>query len=106
MAVQAALAAGADVTYASIDGGLAQDLTYAETTRWKIEFVKLPIETVYDSRLIAVKKGDNRLEAVLLNLLTQDTKTVVVDQVIVEMNGSFPTKSSSPACARIPPMTV
>lgn len=89
MAAQAAAATGADIVFATIDSGLAQDLTYAETTRWKIEFAKQSLEIMSDRRLVAVNKSNNRLEAVLLNLLTQDTQTVVVDQVIVEM-GTIP----------------
>ena len=88
-AAQAACKAGSEVTFASIDSGLAQDLTYAETTRWKIEFAKLPLETIYDCSLIAVSRRNNRLEASLLNLLTREVKTHLVDQVIVEM-GTIP----------------
>lgn len=89
MVVQVAHAAGAEVTFASIDGGLAQDLTYAETTRWKMEFARTPVETMQDYRLVSVNRINNRLEATLLNLLTTDLKVVTADQVIVDM-GTIP----------------
>jgi len=89
MVVQAARAAGAEITFASIDGSLAQDLTYAETTRWKMEFARTPVETMHDYRLVSVNSINNRLEATLLNLLTTDLKSVIADQVIVDM-GTIP----------------
>jgi 2,4-dienoyl-CoA reductase-like NADH-dependent reductase (Old Yellow Enzyme family) len=89
MVAQAAHAAGAEITFASIDGGLAQDLTYAETTRWKMEFARTPMQAMHDYRLVSVNRINNRLEATLLNLLTTDLKTITADQVIVDM-GTVP----------------
>lgn len=89
MAAQIAAQAGADVTFATIDGGLAQDLTYAETTRWKTEFARLGIEPKIDQRLLSVERKDNRLAVTLLNELTRNEVRHLVDQVIVDM-GTLP----------------
>lgn len=89
MAARIAAEAGADVTFATIDGGLAQDLTYAETTRWKTEFAGLGLEPKIDQRLISVERKDNRLAVTLLNELTRGEVHHLVDQVIIDM-GTIP----------------
>ncbi|MEQ8895702.1 MAG: FAD-dependent oxidoreductase [Roseovarius sp.] len=89
LAARIAKEAGAEVTFATIDGGLAQDVTYAETTRWKTEFAKLGIEPKIDQRLMSVARKDNRLAVTLVNELTRQEVHHVVDQVIVDM-GTIP----------------
>lgn len=89
MAARIAKEAGAEVTFTTIDGGLGQDLTYAETTRWKTEFAKMGIEPKIDQRLMSVERKDNRLAVTLLNELTRQELHHVVDQVIVDM-GTIP----------------
>ncbi len=92
MAARIAAEAGAAVTFATIDGGLAQDLTYAETTRWKTEFARLSLEPKIDQRLISVDRKDNRLAVTLFNELTRGEVHHLVDQVIVDM-GTIPDNS-------------
>jgi 2,4-dienoyl-CoA reductase-like NADH-dependent reductase (Old Yellow Enzyme family)/thioredoxin reductase len=89
MAAQIVAAAGAEVSYATIDGTVAQDLTYAESTRWRTEFSKMGLLPITDQRLVSVAREANRLTATLLNELTQVQTQLSVDQVIVDM-GTLP----------------
>ncbi|ORE95092.1 NADH:flavin oxidoreductase [Aurantimonas sp. 22II-16-19i] len=89
LAAERAKEAGANVTYATIDANLAEELTYAERLRWKKRFLSLGLQPISDTRLLAVRRRDNRLEAVLLNEISRQETAVPVDQVIVEQ-GSIP----------------
>lgn len=89
MAARVAQDAGAEVIYATIDATLAQDLTYAETTRWRTEFFRMGLAPLTDRRLVSVARDANRLTATLLNELTHQTTQLSVDQVIVDM-GTIP----------------
>lgn len=89
MAAHYAAEAGSEVIFATVDGGLAQDLNYAETTRWKTEFARADIVPRTDLRLVAVERVDNRLQATLLNELTHGEIRETVDQVVVDM-GTVP----------------
>lgn len=89
LAAELAYRAGSDVTFVSIDGSLSQDLTYAETTRWKIEFAKMRLRPLFENRLMAIEKANNGLDVTLMNELTHDRDVVTVDQVIVDM-GTVP----------------
>ena len=89
LAAERAKEGGANVTYATIDANLADELTYAERLRWKKRFLSLGLRPVSESRLVAVRRRDNRLHAVLLNEISREERIVLVDQVIVEQ-GSIP----------------
>ncbi len=89
LAAERAKKAGASVTYATIDANLAEELTYAERLRWKKRFLSLALQPISETRLLAVRRRDNLLEAVLLNEISREVKIVAVDQVIVEQ-GSIP----------------
>ena len=73
----------------AIDATLAEELTYAERLRWKKRFLSLGLEPISETRLVAVRRRDNGLEAVLLNEISREERIVTVDQVIVEQ-GSIP----------------
>lgn len=89
LAAEHSHAAGASVTFASIDAQLAEELTYAERLRWKKIFLKLGIRPQTETRLLSVERSNNRLAATLLNEISRETQIVIVDQVIVEQ-GSIP----------------
>lgn len=89
LAADAAHAAGARVTFATIDGTLAQDLTYPEATRWKKEFALRGLVPLTELRLLRVERDGNRLRAVLLNELTHEQQEIAADQVVVDM-GTLP----------------
>ncbi|MEB8385763.1 NADH:flavin oxidoreductase [Rhodobacteraceae bacterium KMM 6894] len=89
MAAKLAVEAGSDVVFATIDISLAQDLTYAETTRWRTEFSNAGLTPLPDLRLVTVQRSDNRLKATLLNELTHQHTQMDVDQVVVDM-GTLP----------------
>lgn len=89
MAAKLSKDAGSDVAFATIDAGLAQDLTYAETTRWRTEFSHAGLVPITDQRLLSVERSANRFIATLLNELTHHETRFDVDQVIVDM-GTVP----------------
>ena len=89
LAAERAKEGGASVTYVTIDATLAEELTYAERLRWKKRFLSLGLEPISETRLVAVRRRDNGLEAVLLNEISREERIVTVDQVIVEQ-GSIP----------------
>lgn len=89
LAAQIAQQAGSTVTYATIDGGLAQDLTYAEVTRWRTEFSRMGLRPHIDMRLISVARTSNQMTATMINELTREKTELTVDQVIVDM-GTVP----------------
>ena len=89
LAAQIAQTSGSNVTFATIDGGLAQDLTYAEVTRWRTEFSRMGLRPYIDMRLVSVARSSNKLNAKLINELTHEETELTVDQVIVDM-GTIP----------------
>jgi 2,4-dienoyl-CoA reductase-like NADH-dependent reductase (Old Yellow Enzyme family) len=89
LAAEQARQAGAEVIYVSIDAQLSEELTYAERLRWKKRFLQIGVKPVFESRLFAVRRRDNRLEASFLNEISREVTSVLVDQVIVEQ-GSIP----------------
>jgi 2,4-dienoyl-CoA reductase-like NADH-dependent reductase (Old Yellow Enzyme family) len=89
LAAERAVATGARVTYVSVDAQIAEELTYAERVRWKRLFLKYGIQPVPDSRLTAIERQDNRLLATIVNDISREVSTVVVDHVVVEQ-GSVP----------------
>ena len=80
---------GAEVTYATIDKELAQEQVYPEVTRWRKEFAKRGLRPEIDTRLVAARRHNNRVEATLMNELTRESRTLVVDHLVVEM-GTVP----------------
>jgi 2,4-dienoyl-CoA reductase-like NADH-dependent reductase (Old Yellow Enzyme family) len=89
LAAEAAHEAGAKVTFATIDGTLAQDLTYPEATRWKKEFALRGLVPLTELRLLRIEMEGNRLRAVLLNELTYEPREIAADHVVVDM-GTVP----------------
>ena len=89
LAAERAREADARVTYASIDATLCEELTYVERLRWKKRFLEIGVLPVPETKLLAVSRKENRLEAVLLNEISQERSSVVVDQVIVDQ-GTVP----------------
>jgi 2,4-dienoyl-CoA reductase-like NADH-dependent reductase (Old Yellow Enzyme family) len=89
LSAERAKAAGANVEYVSIDAQLAEELTYAERTRWKKEFLRHNIRPTFETRLHRVERRNNRLVATLLNELSREENQITVDYVVVEQ-GSVP----------------
>ena len=89
LAAHMAVAEGANVQLTTIDANIAQDLVYPEIVRWQKEFVLSGLSAEGHLRLTEVRRTGNRLEAVLLNELTHQSQTRVVDQVVVDM-GTIP----------------
>ncbi|GGO53955.1 2,4-dienoyl-CoA reductase [Roseovarius pacificus] len=89
LAAFSAMEQGAEVQLATIDTGVAEDLVYPEATRWQKDMAKAGLKSDGHLRLIRVNRQGNRLEATLLNELTHDHETRLVDQVVVEM-GTLP----------------
>lgn len=77
------------VTFASIDGQLAQELSYAERAIWKRELYRLGIPTLFDQRITRVERVGNRLAISLENLATEQKTTLTGDQIVVE-HGTLP----------------
>lgn len=80
---------GANVAYVSIDSQLAEELTYAERTRWKKQFLRLGITPVFETRLVGVERHDNRLKVTLVNEISRQESERLVDHLVVEQ-GSVP----------------
>ncbi len=89
LAAEKAVEMGARVSYVSIDAQLAEDLTYVERVRWKRLFLKFGIQPVTETRLVSVRRQDNRLLATLANDISREVSTRLVDHVVVEQ-GSVP----------------
>lgn len=89
LAAERAVEMGARVSYVSIDTMLAEELTYAERVRWKRVFLKHGIQPATETRLMSVRRQDNRLLATLGNDVSHEVYTVLVDHVVVEQ-GSIP----------------
>jgi hypothetical protein len=89
LAAERAVEMGARVNYVSIDAMLAEELTYAERVRWKRLFLKHGIQPASETRLVSVRRQDNRLLATLANDVSHEVSTVLVDHVVVEQ-GSIP----------------
>ncbi len=89
LCVEKAAAEGRLVTFASIDGQLAPELTYAERVAWKSRFYELGITGLYDQRLMRVEPEGNGLAITLVNEVTLTKQTLSAAQVIVE-HGTVP----------------
>lgn len=89
LAAERLMGVGAEVCYFSIDGQLAEEVTYSERYRWKTRFVELGIKPEFESRLVSVARSGGRLIATLCNELTAREDQVEVDIVVVEQ-GTLP----------------
>lgn len=89
LAAERAAASGATVSYVSIDSQLSEELTYAERFRWKRRLQELGIRPVFETRLVAVSRSANRLEARFFDEISQEETAIMVDQVVVEQ-GTVP----------------
>jgi 2,4-dienoyl-CoA reductase-like NADH-dependent reductase (Old Yellow Enzyme family) len=89
LAAERAAGKGASVSYVSIDSQLAEEQTYAERVRWKKQFLRLGITPVFETRLLAVERVGNRLQATVVNEISRERSHLLVDHVVVEQ-GSIP----------------
>ncbi|GHC68046.1 NADH:flavin oxidoreductase [Limoniibacter endophyticus] len=89
LAAEKAVGVGAKVHFVTIDAQLGEELTYAEKVRWKKLFLKFNLYPKTETRLTAVERQDNRLVATLVNDISREVETLVVDHVVVEQ-GSVP----------------
>lgn len=89
LAAERAVEMGAKVTYVSIDAQIAEELTYVERVRWKRLFLKFGIQPMAETRLVSVRRQDNRLLATLANDVSREVTTHLVDHVVIEQ-GSVP----------------
>jgi 2,4-dienoyl-CoA reductase-like NADH-dependent reductase (Old Yellow Enzyme family)/thioredoxin reductase len=88
-AAELAIAQGRKVRLVSIDGLLAQELTYAERAIWKKRAYELKVPMSFDHEIAKVERRGNRLVATFRNLMTRDTVEHLGDQVIIE-HGTSP----------------
>ncbi len=88
-AAELAAAQGRKVQLVSIDGQLAQELTYAERAIWKKRAYELALAVTFDHEIEKVERRGNRLAATFRNLMTRTTVELLADQVIVE-RGTVP----------------
>lgn len=89
LAAERATHSGAEVNYCSIDGLLAEELTYAERFRWRKLFQNFGVRPIFETRLISVERHENRLRARLVDEVSRETIMVLADHVVVEQ-GSLP----------------
>ena len=83
-AAELAVREGRHVSLVSIDGQLAQELTYAERVIWKKRMYELGIPTTFDHEIAKVERRGNRITVFFRNLATQSVIERTADQVIVE----------------------
>jgi 2,4-dienoyl-CoA reductase-like NADH-dependent reductase (Old Yellow Enzyme family) len=83
-AAEQLLMQGCNVTLASIDGSLCEEMAYAERAIWKRRCYRLGLATLFDRRLERVEKVGNRLRATLVNEYTGESDAVSVDRVVIE----------------------
>jgi hypothetical protein len=73
----------------SIDGQLAQELTYAERAIWKKRAYEIGLPMLFDHEIQSVRREGNRLVATFRNLMTDQPLAITTDQVVVE-HGTIP----------------
>lgn len=83
-AAEAARMAGRNVSLFSIDGSLAQELTYAERIIWKKKMYALGVSMQFDYELVQVRQKGNRTCAVFRNMATQELIERETDHIVVE----------------------
>jgi hypothetical protein len=77
------------VSLVSIDGQLAQELTYGERVIWKKRMYELGIPMTFDHEIVKVERRGNRIVATFRNLASQQLIERTGDQIIVE-HGTLP----------------
>ena len=80
---------GSEIKLVCIDDRPGAELDYGERVIWKRELAKRSMLPLRDHRLESVSKKEGRLNAVFVNLLTEQEVLLNADQVIVE-NGTLP----------------
>jgi NADPH-dependent 2,4-dienoyl-CoA reductase/sulfur reductase-like enzyme len=88
-AAEIAAGQGRRVQLVSIDGQLAQELTYAERVVWRRRAYELNLPITFDHEIEKVVRSGNRLVATFRNLITRGAMEISADQVIVE-RGTLP----------------
>ena len=81
--------AGAEVTSIMLDDRTGAELAYAERVIWKRTLAKLGVATNGDLRLVEVTPHRNQLLAHFVHELTEESRQVIADQVVVE-HGTVP----------------
>ncbi|QRM36146.1 NADH:flavin oxidoreductase [Microvirga sp. VF16] len=89
LAAEKLAAQGMNIVYCSIDGQIAEELTYAERFRWKKRLLEVGVSPIFDTRLVGVARSDNRLQARLVSEVSQQEIIVDVDHVVAEQ-GTVP----------------
>ncbi len=84
-----AVAQGKRAQFVSIDGMIAQELTYAERVIWKKRAYELGLPVTLDHEIEKIERRGNRLVATFRNLVTHQAVEREADQVIVE-HGTAP----------------
>ncbi|MCK6449262.1 MAG: NADH:flavin oxidoreductase [Alphaproteobacteria bacterium] len=84
-----AIAQGKRAQLVSIDGMIAQELTYAERVIWKKRAYELGLPVTLDHEIEKIERRGNRLVATFRNLVTHQPVEREADQVIVE-HGTAP----------------
>jgi 2,4-dienoyl-CoA reductase-like NADH-dependent reductase (Old Yellow Enzyme family) len=80
---------GRQVFLVSIDGQLAQELTYGERVIWKKRMYELGIPMTFDHEILKVERRGNQIAATFRNLASQQLIERTADQIIVE-HGTVP----------------
>lgn len=83
-AAEVARMAGRNVSLFSIDGSLAQELTYAERIIWKKKMYALGVSMKFDHELVQIRQKGNRTFAVFRNMATQELIEREADHIVVE----------------------
>jgi NADPH-dependent 2,4-dienoyl-CoA reductase/sulfur reductase-like enzyme len=92
LAAELAAKAGCRVSLVSLDGQLAQELTYAERIIWKKRAYELGLSMTFDHQLERVERDGNRIKAVFRNLASGQRIERTADRIIVE-HGTVPLDS-------------
>ena len=83
-AAEAARMAGRNVSLFSIDGSIAQELSYAERIIWKKKMYSLGVSMQFDHELVHLRQKGNRTCAVFRNMATQELVEREADHIVVE----------------------
>ena len=83
-AAEAARMAGRNVSLFSIDGSIAQELSYAERIIWKKKMYSLGVSMQFDHELVQLRQKGNRTCAVFRNMATQELVEREADHIVVE----------------------
>jgi NADPH-dependent 2,4-dienoyl-CoA reductase/sulfur reductase-like enzyme len=75
---------GLPVTLVSIDGQLAQELTYAERIVWKKRLYELHVPMTFDHEIVQVRREGNRFTATFRNLASRELVERHADHVVIE----------------------